>query len=87
MKSEAATVDTVDIGKVFREGVLIDRALHLAYIKAIETHIRFNAPMVFWEDGKVIHYGPEGLVELREEALREFAEIYGENGDRLEPRK
>ena len=52
---------SVDIGRIFREHVLIDQALHLAYIEAIETHIRFNVPMVFWEDGKVVHVGPEEL--------------------------
>jgi hypothetical protein len=78
MKSET---QEVDIAQVFREGVLIDRALYLAYISALETHIRFNAPMVFWEDGKVVDYGPERLPALRETALREFAELYGSNGN------
>lgn len=77
MKSEAPNAD---IAQVFQEGVLIDRALHLAYMNAIETHIRFNAPMVFWEDGKILHDGPERLPALRETALREFAELYGKNG-------
>lgn len=75
MKSEATEVD---IGQVFREHVLIDKALHGAYIEAIETHIRFNTPMVFWEDGKVVHYAPERLPALLEKALQEYAGKYGQ---------
>ena len=68
---------SVDMNRIFAERVLIDRALDESYLDAIDLHIRFDAPMVFWEDGKVVHYGPERLRALKEKSLESYRKKYG----------
>jgi hypothetical protein len=71
MTSETA----VDIERVFREHIVIERALQEAYIDAIDNHIRHGVPMVFCEDGKVIHIQPADLPELKRKALERLASM------------
>lgn len=59
----------VDMDEVFRNPEPITRALREAFLEAIDLHIGFGKPMVFWEDGKIVHYPPERLVELKAKTL------------------
>jgi len=54
-----------DLDEVFRNPVAITEALRLAFEDAIETHRRAGVPMVFWEDGKIIHLTAEEVIALR----------------------
>ena len=74
MKSETSTLDRDEI---LRKPNPVLRGLHEAHIDAIDLHIRFEAPMVFWEDGKVVHYGPERLPALKAESLEAYRKKYG----------
>ena len=48
-----------DIAKIFRDGVLIDRALERAAREAIQIHKRAGVPLVCWRDGRVVQVDPE----------------------------
>ena len=50
---------------VHAEGKAIEIALHNAYRKAVIQHKQGGVPMVFWENGKVVHIHPD-LIELPE---------------------
>lgn len=56
-----ATEPNKDIAAIFREGVLIDRALEAATREAIRQHKQAGQPMVVWRDGKVVHISPEEM--------------------------
>jgi len=43
-------------------------ALHDAYESAMEEHIRWNLPMHFWEDGKVVEVSVEEVRQLLAES-------------------
>jgi hypothetical protein len=45
---------TKDITAIFRDGKAIDEALKQAFHEAVREHRRYGAPMVFWENGKVV---------------------------------
>ena len=42
-----------DIGKIFREGVLIDEAMRKAAQEAIWVHKQAGVPLVVWRDGRI----------------------------------
>ncbi|HEX7899938.1 MAG TPA: hypothetical protein VF950_19380 [Planctomycetota bacterium] len=48
-----------DIGKIIRDGVLIERALHQAARQACEDHKRTGLPLAIWRDGRVAWVSPE----------------------------
>ena len=54
-----------DIAQIFRDRVLIDEAMRLAFEDAIEDHRRTGVPMVFWKDGKIVHMTAEEVIEYR----------------------
>jgi len=51
----------VDIGKAFREGVLIDEAIDEAGRDAAILHKRLGLPLVIWRNGRVTHVPPEEI--------------------------
>ena len=55
------TQNNKDIGAIFREGVLIDRALETAAREAILRHKQLGQPMTVWQDGKTVLVAPEEL--------------------------
>jgi hypothetical protein len=72
---EMNTQAPVDVERVFHEHVAIERALQEAYLDAIDNHIRFGVPMVFWEDGKIVEVPPEKLPELKVKGLERLASM------------
>ncbi len=50
-----------DIGKIFRDGTLIDKALQDAALESKRLHQRLGLPSVAWRDGKVVWLDPEGI--------------------------
>lgn len=56
----------VDIDDAFERGTPIDDAMEAAFREAVEQHRRARAPMVFWEDGKVVLI-PAEQVQIRDE--------------------
>ena len=47
-----------DVEALFREGSTVDRAVQAAFYDAVRRHRQGNVPMVFWEDGRVVHRSP-----------------------------
>ena len=47
--------------KLHARGKAVEVALHNAYRKAVIQHKQGGVPMVFWENGKVIHVQPDDL--------------------------
>jgi hypothetical protein len=43
-----------DIGKIFRDGTLIDKALKDAALESKRAHQRLGLPAVAWRDGEVV---------------------------------
>jgi hypothetical protein len=52
----------VDIDRVFRERVLVDRALAIAGREAAIRHKALGIPLVVWENGQVVRIPPEEIV-------------------------
>ncbi len=50
-----------DVGKIFRDGTLIDKALQEAAQEAKRTHQRLGLPAAVWRDGKVVWVPAEEL--------------------------
>lgn len=51
-----------DIDKIFREGVLIDRALAKAAREAILLHKRAGLPVVVWRNGRTSRVDPDEML-------------------------
>ena len=64
-----ATQSHKDIGAIFREGVLIDRAMATAAREAILRHKQLGQPMSIWRDGKTVLVSPEELEAAWQAAL------------------
>jgi hypothetical protein len=47
-----------DIGKIFREGVLIDEAIRKAAQEAVRVHKQAGLPLVVWRDGRIATVDP-----------------------------
>ena len=47
-----------DIGKIMREGVLIDQAMKKAARAAVLAHKRAGKPLVVWRDGRIKRVKP-----------------------------
>lgn len=56
-----ATHRDKDIAAIFRDGVLIDRALEAAAREAILRHKQLGQPIPIWRDGKTVFVAPEEL--------------------------
>ena len=56
---------TNQIEEAIDDDAAIQRALDRAFRKAVLEHRRAGAPMVFWEDGKIVHV-PADQVPLPE---------------------
>jgi hypothetical protein len=54
-----ATSEPKDIGKIFREGTLIDEAMNAAVRDAVQLHKEKGLPLVVWRDGKTLWISPE----------------------------
>ena len=54
----------VNITKVFRERVLIDRAVGDAVRQALRQHKRAGNPVAAWRDGKVVWVHPEDIPDF-----------------------
>lgn len=65
----STTEQPKDIGRIFRDGKLIDRALRKAVRDAMRRHKQAGCPAVVWRRGKIVCVPPE---EIR---------IPGESGD------
>ena len=50
-----------DIDRIFREGVLIDRALAVGVRDALLRHKRLGESIVVWRDGRVVWVPPEEI--------------------------
>jgi hypothetical protein len=50
-----------DIAAIFRDGVLIDRAIEAAAREAILRHKQLGQPVPVWRDGKTVFVSPEEL--------------------------
>lgn len=59
-----------DIGKIFKEGTLIDNALKEAVREALLHHKRNGNSVVTWKDGKVV-WIPADQIEVDMETDRE----------------
>ena len=59
-----------DIGKIFKEGTLIDEALKEAVRKAMLQHKRNGNSVVTWRNGKVV-WIPADRIEVGMETDRE----------------
>jgi len=49
-----------DIGKIFRDGTLIDQALEDAALESKQAHQRRRLSSVAWRDGEIVWLDPEG---------------------------
>jgi hypothetical protein len=56
----------VDIGRLIREGTLVDEAIRKATRDALLNHKRLGDPVVGWKDGKVV-WIPADQIEVDEE--------------------
>ncbi len=50
-----------DIGKIFREGTLIDKALEDAALESKRVHQLRGLPAVAWRDGEVVWLDPKEI--------------------------
>ncbi len=50
-----------DIGKIFRDGTLIDKAVKEAALEAKRTHQRLGLSAAAWRDGQVVWVPAEEL--------------------------
>lgn len=51
----------IDIGKAFREGLVIEEAIDEAAREAAILHKKLGLPLVSWRNGKVVHIPPEEI--------------------------
>lgn len=56
----------VDIGRIIREGTLVDEAIRKAIRDAMLMHKKLGDPVVGWKDGKVV-WIPADQIEVEEE--------------------
>jgi hypothetical protein len=56
----------VDIGRIIREGTLVDEAIRKATRDALLTHKKLGQPVVGWKDGQVV-WIPADQIEVEEE--------------------
>ena len=56
-----ANGSSVDIGKIFRDGTAIDRAVRQATRQAVLDHKRAGHPIAVWRDGKVVWLQPDEI--------------------------
>jgi hypothetical protein len=54
-----STSEPKDIGKIFRDGTLIDEAMNAAVRDAVQLHKEKGLPLVVWRDGKTVWISPE----------------------------
>lgn len=47
-----------DIAALLDDPAVMERASRLAFYDAVRRHRQGNVPMVFWEDGRVVHRSP-----------------------------
>ncbi len=59
-----------DIGKIFKEGTLIDNALKEAVREALLQHKRNGCSVVTWKDGKVV-WIPADQIEVEMDSPEE----------------
>jgi len=52
----------VDVDKIFREGVEIDRAMRMAFQDACREHKLRGVPLIVYENGKTVEIPPEEIV-------------------------
>jgi hypothetical protein len=52
----------VDVDKIFREGVEIDRAMRWAFQDVCKEHKMMGYPLIIYENGKTIEIPPEEIV-------------------------
>ncbi len=50
-----------NIGKIMREGTLVDQALRRAAYEAMLKHKKAGLPMVIWKDGAICWVMPDEL--------------------------
>lgn len=55
----------ISVGEALKDRKRIDAAFRRAFRKAVIEHRRAGVPMVFWEDGKIVHV-PADQVPLPE---------------------
>ena len=51
----------IDIGKAFREGVVVEEAIDEAAREAAILHKKLGLPLVSWRNGQVVHIPPEEI--------------------------
>jgi hypothetical protein len=56
-----ANKEEKDIDRIFREGVLIDKAMAMAAKAAILQHKQKGQPLTVWRNGKTVLIPPEEL--------------------------
>ena len=63
----------VDIGRIMREGTLVDEAIRKAIRDAMLSHKRLGDPVVGWKDGKVV-WIPADQIEVEEERAQSVSD-------------
>ena len=63
------------IGRIFVEGVLVDRAVEAAARDALASHKQARVPVVVHRDGKVVTVSARTLLSARGAARRRFRAI------------
>ena len=53
--------NSIDIGRLFREGTAIDAAMNAAVREAVFQHKQKGLPLAVWRDGKVAWIPPEEI--------------------------
>ena len=61
----------VDIGRLIREGTLVDEAIRKAIQDTLRLHKKLGDPVVGWKDGKVV-WIPAAEIELEEDSAPEL---------------
>jgi hypothetical protein len=52
---------TEEIARAARDGDAIDRALAVAYRRTVLRHRRLGAPLVVWQDGRVVEVSADSV--------------------------
>ncbi len=60
-----------DIGKIFRDGTLIEKAVKEAALEAKRTHQRLGLPAAVWRDGQVVWVPADELESESDEPVGE----------------
>jgi hypothetical protein len=53
--------ERVDVDRIFREGVELDRAMRRAFQDVCIENKRLGLPLIVWEDGRTIEIPPEEI--------------------------